>query len=136
MYPDNWVLVSCLLVITCLVGLCILTFKLHAQLYDKPFSLCLTLFACLCVCVWFFSFCDDHQFIDMSRCENSSKSLEWWRFRCVACLGLDPLISEFSFRNIVHVLLFEHLFWILLNYYSVLLMTSWCVSIFCFKYFG
>jgi len=34
-------------------------------------------------CVWFSLFFDDHQFIDVSRCGNSSWSWEWWRFRCV-----------------------------------------------------
>ena len=51
------------------------------------------LFACvLCVV---FSFCDDHQFIDVSRCGNSSWSSGWWKFRCVAYLGSNPASSSF-----------------------------------------
>jgi len=30
-----------------------------------------------------FSFCDDHQFIDVSRCEKSSWSTGKWWFRCI-----------------------------------------------------
>jgi len=29
------------------------------------------------------SSCDDHQFIDVSRCEKSSWPTGWWRFRCL-----------------------------------------------------
>jgi len=41
-----------------------------------------------CLLVWlsrmgFFSFCDDHQFIDVSRCENSSWSTRKWWFHCI-----------------------------------------------------
>jgi len=54
-------------------------------------------------CVWFFSFCDDHQFIDVSRCERFSRLIgKWW----LGCLGrLDwILLSGFSFRATTHVL--------------------------------
>jgi len=37
--------------------------------------------ACL-VCV-VLSLCDDHQFIDVSRCEKHPWSSGWWRSRCV-----------------------------------------------------
>jgi len=30
-----------------------------------------------------FSFCDDHQSIDVSRCENSPWSSGWWRLCCL-----------------------------------------------------
>jgi len=30
-----------------------------------------------------FSFCDDHQLVDVSRCENYPWSSRWWRFRCL-----------------------------------------------------
>jgi len=40
-------------------------------------------YVCLCSCVWFSSLYDDHQFIDVSRCENSSWSSRWWRFCCL-----------------------------------------------------
>jgi len=36
----------------------------------KTFLLELTLSVCLCVLCVVFSFCDDHQFIDVSRCGN------------------------------------------------------------------
>ena len=41
------------------------------QLYDKTFLLKLTLSVCLCVPCVILSFCDDHEFIDVSRCVNS-----------------------------------------------------------------
>jgi len=34
-------------------------------------------------CMWFLSFCDDHQFIDVSRCENFLWSTGKWWFRCI-----------------------------------------------------
>jgi len=38
----------------------------------------------LCVLyVWFFSFCDDHQLVDVSRCENYPWSSGWRRSRCL-----------------------------------------------------
>jgi len=104
-YPDNWVLVSCLSVITMLGWLmyswllnCMINCMIKTFFYfSLPF-----LFVCMFY-VWFFSFCDDHQFIDVSS-ENSSWLSGWWRFRCLACLGSDPLTSEFSFRVVAYVL--------------------------------
>jgi len=43
-------------------------------LYDKLIHTLAYPFACLVACMWFFYFCDDHQFIDMSRCERYSRS--------------------------------------------------------------
>jgi len=40
-------------------------------------------FACLIVMCVDFSFCDDHQFIDVSICEKSSWSTWEWRLRCI-----------------------------------------------------
>ena len=39
--------------------------------------------------------------------------------------------SEFSFRIVAYVilLLLKHIFWILLNFYSVLLKASWCALV-------
>ena len=61
------------------------------QSYDKMFSYSSSPFLLVVsfVCV-VFSFCDDHKFIDGSRCENSSWSSGWWRLCCLA-LGWIPL---------------------------------------------
>jgi len=40
----------------------------------------------VCSVVWF-SFCDDHQLVDVSRCEKHTWSSGWWRFRYVAYPG-------------------------------------------------
>jgi len=50
--------------------------------YDRLFSTLAYPFVCLlCVLyVRFFSFFDDHQLIDVSRCENYPWSSGWWRF--------------------------------------------------------
>jgi len=92
MYPNNCVLsLSVLLIGHYMLGwiyVC-LTFKPYVQLHDKTlFTLAYLLCLLVCLCVAF-SFCDDHQFIDVSKCENSSWSSGWWRFRYVAYLGLD-----------------------------------------------
>jgi len=39
------------------------------------------------LCMWFFYFCDDHQFIDVSRCERYSRSIEKGWFCCIVYLG-------------------------------------------------
>jgi len=39
--------------------------------------------ACLIVMCVVFSFCDDHQPVDLSRCENSLWSTRKWWFRCI-----------------------------------------------------
>jgi len=52
-------------------------------LYDKSLSTLAYLFACLIVMCVVFSFCDDHQFIDVSICENSSWSTRKWWLRCI-----------------------------------------------------
>jgi len=52
-------------------------------LYDKLFYTIAYPFACLIACVWFFSFYDDYQFIDASRCEEHRGSTGRWWFRCV-----------------------------------------------------
>ena len=58
------------------------------------------LFVCV-ICV-VLSFCDDHQFIDVSRCENSPWSSGWWRFRCIA-IWAGFLFTWVSFRVMAHV---------------------------------
>jgi len=45
-------------------------------LYEEPFSTLAYPFVCMV-----FSPCDDYQFIDVSRCENSSWSTRKWWFR-------------------------------------------------------
>jgi len=47
------------------------------QLYDKTFFTLAYPFVRLCVLCVVFSFFDDHQFIDVGRCEKSSWSTEW-----------------------------------------------------------
>jgi len=65
------------------------------QLYDKTFfhpSLPF-MFSCLCVSCVVFSFCDDHQFINVSRCENS-----WWlqrRRRCCSLVGHGLVLGRY-----------------------------------------
>jgi len=39
---------------------------------------------CCMSCVCGFLFCDDHQFIDVSRCEEHRWSTRRWWFRCLA----------------------------------------------------
>jgi len=41
------------------------------------------------------SFCDDHQFIDVNRCEEHPWSTRRWWFRCVA--HLDWILLFWSF---------------------------------------
>jgi len=64
-------------------------------LYDKLFSALTYPSACLCSCVWFSPFCDDHQFIDVSKCEKPSWSTEEWWLCYVARLGWFPLLGFF-----------------------------------------
>jgi len=53
-------------------------------LYDKPFSaLAYPSVVCCMSCMCDFLFCDDHQIIDVSRCEKYSWSTGKWRFHCV-----------------------------------------------------
>jgi len=67
-----------------------LNFKLYVQSHDKNlFTLAYPFFLFICSMCGF-SFCDNHQFIDVSRCENSPWSSGWWRFRCLVRLGSDP----------------------------------------------
>jgi len=53
-----------------------------------------------------FSFCDDHQLVDVSRCENWPWSSGWWRVRCVALGWILP--SKFLLSTPL-----GQLFWIL-----------------------
>ena len=89
----SWVLVFCLLIITCSIDVCMFGYKIVCNCMIKCFfySSLPFLFVCMFY-VWFSSFCDDHQFIDVSIWENSSWS--WWRFRCLACLGSDPAFQS------------------------------------------
>ena len=91
----SWVLVYCLRVITWLVDICILDYEIVSDCMINHIhsSLPFLLFCVMCVV---FSFCDDHQFIDGSRCENSPWSSGWWRFCCIA-IWAGFRSSEFSF---------------------------------------
>ena len=99
----SWVLVCCLRVITWLVEVCIFDYENVCNHMIKCFSyssLPFLLVVCS-VCV-VFSFCDDHQFLDGSRCENSSWSSRWWRLRCLT-LGWIFAV-QVSFRVVANVL--------------------------------
>jgi len=63
----------------------------------------LPLLLVVCSMCLVFSFCDDHQFIGVSRCEKSSWSTRWWRFRCLVIWTWALLILSF-FRAMAHVL--------------------------------
>jgi len=56
-------------------------------LYDKLFYTLAHPFACLVILYVVLFFCEDHQFIDVSRCERYSRSIGKGWFRCVAHLG-------------------------------------------------
>jgi len=49
------------------------------------------------------SLCDDHQFIDVSRCEKYSWSTGRWWFRCIV-VWVGSRFLGFSVRAMVHVL--------------------------------
>ena len=55
-------------------------------------------------CMWFFFFCDDHQFIDVSRCERHSRSTRKGWSCCVVCLDWFSYFG-FYYRAMTHVLL-------------------------------
>jgi len=72
-------------VITCLDDVCILDCGVYLIAWWNLFGSSLP-FACLIICMLFFYLCDDHQFIDGSRCERYSWStVERW-FCCIVYL--------------------------------------------------
>ena len=113
----------------CFMYLCLLNFM---QLYDKTFfTLAYPFYLSVCS-MYGFLFCDYHQFIDVSRCGNSSWLSEGWKPRCIAYLGLNPLAPSLLLRHCdpCTIMSLEHVFWILLYFYLVLLVVSWCVLVF------
>jgi len=52
--------------------------------------------------MWFFSLCDDHQFIDMSRYERCSRSTAK-RWLCCLAIGTRLIHSRLFFRATTHV---------------------------------
>jgi len=100
----SWVLVSLLLVITCWIDVCIFAFKIVCNGMIKCSSTLAYHFCFACVFVVVFFFCDNHQFIDVSRWEDSSWSSVWWKFRCLARLGSYPFLFFSFFRVVAHVL--------------------------------
>jgi len=74
-------------VITCLNDVCILDCESISDYIDEIFLALAYPFLVWMSCMLFFYFCDDHQFIDGSRCERYSWSTgERW-FRCIVYLG-------------------------------------------------
>ena len=132
------VLVSCLRVITCLVDVCIFGYKIVCNCMIKRFST-LAYPLCLFVC----SVCG-FLFLRWS-------SIYWWEHMrelpVVVRLMEIPLLSLFRVESsyfrvslfrlrLMYYLLSKHLFWILSNYFSILLLALWCALIFHFKYLG
>jgi len=71
-------------------------------LFDELFYSSLPCLFVWLSCMWFFSLCDDHQFIDVSRCERCSPSTGKRRLRCLATwTGL--VHYGLSFRATTHV---------------------------------
>jgi len=68
--------VYCLQVITLLVDICILNYEIVCNCMINHFSVTLLFLYVLSGVT--FSFCDDHQFIDVSRCEKDSWSTGEW----------------------------------------------------------
>jgi len=89
------VLVYCLQVITWLVGLCILNYKIVCNCMINHFPLWLTFLFVVCLACVVLSFCNDYQFISVSRCEKSSWPTGKWWLHCIACLGWIPFAWAF-----------------------------------------
>jgi len=71
---------------------------------------------------------DDHQFIDVSRCEKCSWSTRRWWFCCVV-IGAGFCSSEFLLGLWpMYFFVFGLYFEILLVYYYTSLLASWCAS--------
>ena len=100
----------------------------YIRLHDKTtFGSSLPL---CCFCMFYMCgspFCDDHQLVDVSRCEEHPWSTWRWWFRYLAIWagfyyfglsfwGYDPCTS----------LSFNFLFWLLLHFVSSLVLASWC----------
>jgi len=54
-------------------------------------------------CIWFFSFSDDHQFIDVSRCKRHSRSTGEGMISLHSLLGLDLGLLGLFFRTMTRV---------------------------------
>ena len=67
-------------------------------------------------CMWFFSFCNDHQFIDVSRYERFSRSTGKWWLRCLAVWAGSDLVDFLLGPRPMYWLFFEFPFF-LLNYH-------------------
>jgi len=85
----------------------------------------------VCFVVWFFSLCDDHQFIDVSRCEKYSWSTGRWRFCCLTSGLAYAFALFFFFWAMAHVLFglwalfFERLSLFLYTFF----LASWCALV-------
>jgi len=65
----------------------------YTWLHDESIPDCMMKVYCLIACMLFFYFCDDHQFIDGSRCERKSWSTgERW-IRCIVFLGWTSCVD-------------------------------------------
>jgi len=78
-------------------------------------------------CMLFFYFCDDHQLVDVSRCEKHSRSTEKRWFRCIVRLGWTSLFVWAFVGVMAHVLLYSLVLYLyLLDFSTGLLLASWC----------
>jgi len=118
----------------------LLKYESCVWLYDELFStLAYPLFV-VCSVVWFFSSCDDHQFIDVSICEKYSWSTWRWWFRFLVIWTWALLIMS-SFRAMAHVLsglwilFLEYCRYVIILYYWHRGMPSFS-SIFFWKLYG
>jgi len=132
----SWVVVSCLRVFTCLVDVCISGYTIVCNGMINYFSTIAYSFrACLYVlCVVFLLlrwssiyWCEQMRELPVviRVMEVSLLSLSWVWFR----------FPKFPFSPCI-VLLLEHLFWILLNFFLILLLASWCALVFFLSLLG
>ena len=124
----SWFLVSSLQVITCLVDLCIFDYKIICNgMINHFFSTLAYPFFLFVYCVCGFLLL---RWLSIYWCEQMRELLVVIRVMEISLLSsywVGSCLSEFSFRVVAHVLLdFLAYFWILLNFFSVLSMESWC----------
>ena len=90
--------------------------------------LCFSLpyFYLLCVLLCGTFFCDDHQLVDVSRCEEHPRTTGRWWFRCMICMGWILVF----FRALSHVSRYA-LFSIpvFVRLFNCLLSASWCAQL-------
>ena len=132
LYVSRWVKSSLSVliwkVITCLGDVCMLDYErifdcIWWNLYGSSLPYLFVWFSCML----FFSFCDDHQLVDMSRCEKHSRSTGKRQFRYIVCLGWTSHLVWAFVRAMTHVLLYALLLYLhLLDFSTGFLLASWC----------